>query len=180
MLDNVYGVLQGGVISPSLFKLYIDDMCQYLSGETGVTIGESPPFRRRPRPDVKNSIGLQRLIYRLDTYCHRWNMRLNILETKIMIFNENTEVSRDVNMFTFEAKHIQQGDSYELLILMNWYTRFGLCSYTWLSTPRHYKLVTITIKSCATNYMYTRIFWYHRLNNAFSLIDTEHICSTKH
>ena len=41
MFDNVYGVLQGGVISPSLFKLYIDDMCQYFSGETGVTIGET-------------------------------------------------------------------------------------------------------------------------------------------
>ena len=42
-------------------------------------------------------------------------MRLNILKTKIMIFNENTEVSRDVNKFIFEAKHIEQVDSYKYL-----------------------------------------------------------------
>ena len=36
---------------------------------------------------------------------------IHILKTKIMIFNEKTQVSRDVNMFTFEAKHIEQVDS---------------------------------------------------------------------
>ena len=39
MFDNICGVLQGGVISPSLFKLYIVDMCQYLGDSTGVTVG---------------------------------------------------------------------------------------------------------------------------------------------
>ena len=41
MFDDVYGVLQGGVISPSLFKFYIDDMCQYLHDISGVTIGNT-------------------------------------------------------------------------------------------------------------------------------------------
>ena len=58
MFDNIYGVLQGGVISPSLFKLYIDDLCQYLGGSTGVTVGgtlvKPLAFRRRPRADVGN------------------------------------------------------------------------------------------------------------------------------
>ena len=117
--DNVYGVLQGGVISPSLFKLYIDDMCQYFSGETGVTIGETLVNHIIFADDLvlmsETSTGLQRLIYRLETYCRRWHMRLNVLKTKIMIFNENTEVSRDVNMFIFEAKHIEQVESYKYL-----------------------------------------------------------------
>ena len=122
MFDNVYGVLQGGIISPSLFKLYIDDMCQYLSGETGVTIGETVVNRLIFADDLvlmsETSTGLQRLIYGLETYCRRWHMRLNILKTKIMILNENTEVSRDVNMFTFEAKHIEQVDSYKYLAVI--------------------------------------------------------------
>ena len=42
-------------------------------------------------------------------------MPLSILKAKIMIFHENTEVSRDVNMFTFEAQHIEQVDSYKYL-----------------------------------------------------------------
>ena len=41
MFDTVYGVPKGSVISQSLFKLYIDDMCQGLSNEMGAHIGET-------------------------------------------------------------------------------------------------------------------------------------------
>ena len=40
-LGNVYGVLQGGVISPSHSKFYIDDMCQYFHDISSVTIGNT-------------------------------------------------------------------------------------------------------------------------------------------
>ena len=41
MFDKVYGVLQGGVINPSLFKFYIGDMCQYFHDISGVTTGNT-------------------------------------------------------------------------------------------------------------------------------------------
>ena len=50
-----------------------------------------------------------------------------------------------------------------------------IIKYTWLPTPRYYKLVTITIKPGAASYMYMLIFWYQRPSNAFSLIDREHM-----
>ena len=78
MFDNIYGVLQGGVISSSLFKLYIDDMCQYLGGSTGVTGGGILIYHLLFADDIvlmsETSIGLQRLIHKLEIYRHRWHI----------------------------------------------------------------------------------------------------------
>ena len=119
MFDNIYGVLQGGVISPSLFKLYIDDMCQYLGDSTGVTVGGTLINHLLFADDLvlmsETSIGLQCLIHKLEIYCHRWHMSLNIFKTKVMVFNEGSQICRDVANFTFEGKYIEQVDSYKYL-----------------------------------------------------------------
>ena len=112
MFDNIYGVLQGGVISPSLFKLYIDDMCQYLGDSTGVTVGGTLINHLLFADDLvlmsETSIGLQRLIHKLEIYCHRWHMSLNIFKTKVMVFNEGSQICRDLANFTFEGKYINK------------------------------------------------------------------------
>ena len=41
LFENRYGMLQGGVISPSLFKLYIEDMRDYFGDVTGVNVGDT-------------------------------------------------------------------------------------------------------------------------------------------
>ena len=119
MFDNIYGVLQGVVMSRSLFKLYIDDMCQYLGDSTGVTVGGTLINHLLFADDLvlmsETSIGLQRLIHKLEIYCHRWHMSLNILKTKVMVFNEGSQICRDVANFTFEGKYIEQVDSYKYL-----------------------------------------------------------------
>ena len=119
MFDNIYGVLQGGVISPSLFKLYIDDMCQYLGDSTGVTVGGTLINHLLFADDLalmsETSIGLQRLLHKLEIYCHRWHMSLNIFKTKVMVLNEGSQICRDVANFTFEGKYIEQVDSYKYL-----------------------------------------------------------------
>ena len=122
MFDNIYGVLQGGVISPSLFKLYIDDMCQYLGDSTGVTVGGTLINHLLFADDLvlmsETSIGLQRVIHKLEIYCHRWHMSLNIFKTKVIVFNEGSQMCRDVANFTFEGKYIEQVDSYKYLGLI--------------------------------------------------------------
>ena len=122
MFDNIYGVLQGGVISPSLFKLYIDDMCQYLGDSMGVTVGGTLINHLLFADDLglmsETSIGLQRVIHKLEIYCHRWHMSLNIFKTKVIVFNEGSQMCRDVANFTFEGKYIEQVDSYKYLGLI--------------------------------------------------------------
>ena len=39
IIDNIHGVLQGGVLSPALFKIFIEDLPQYLDSEMGVEMG---------------------------------------------------------------------------------------------------------------------------------------------
>ena len=119
MFDNVYGVLQGGVISPSLFKLYIDDMCQYFHDISGVTIGNTSINHLNFADDLvlisETSTGLQTFVNDLERYCRRWHLSLDISKTKIMIFNEKYEVCRDVMRFSFEGNPIEQADSYKYL-----------------------------------------------------------------
>ena len=35
---NMHGVLQGGVISPTLFKIFLEDLCLYLDPENGIMV----------------------------------------------------------------------------------------------------------------------------------------------
>ena len=49
----------------------------------------------------ETSFGFQRLLNRLETYCHRWNLILNTTKTKITIFNKMYCVCQDVNAFIY-------------------------------------------------------------------------------
>ena len=40
-LDSTHGVLQGGILSPKLFNLYLSDMNEYFDQRHGVTINEN-------------------------------------------------------------------------------------------------------------------------------------------
>ena len=75
MFDNVYSVLQDGVIIISLFKLYIDGMCQYFHDISGVTIGNTSINHLLLADDLvlmsETSTGLQRLVNDLERYCRR-------------------------------------------------------------------------------------------------------------
>ena len=39
MFENMYWVLQGGVLSPNLFNSFLEDLPAYLNIEMGVSIG---------------------------------------------------------------------------------------------------------------------------------------------
>ena len=94
-------------------------MCQYLGDSTGLTVGGTLINHLLFADDLvlmsETSIGLQRLIHKLEIYCHRWHMSLNIFKTKVMVFNEGSQICRDVANFTFEGKYIEQVDSYKYL-----------------------------------------------------------------
>ena len=39
IFENIYGVLQGGVLSPNLFNRFLEDLPDYLNAEKGIYIG---------------------------------------------------------------------------------------------------------------------------------------------
>ena len=41
IFENLYGVLQGGVLSPNFFNIFLEDLPDYLSSEKGVYISHT-------------------------------------------------------------------------------------------------------------------------------------------
>ena len=119
LFENTYGVLQGGVISPSLFKLYIEDMGVYFGDVAGVNMVDTNTNHFLQADDLilisETRTGLQSLLYRLELYCRRWHLILIVMKTKIMIYNQKYEVVREFDDFTFEGQSIDQIGSYEYL-----------------------------------------------------------------
>ena len=122
LFRNTYGVRQGGVISPSLFKLYIEDMQEYFGDVTGVDVGGTRVSHLLQADDLvlmsETRTGLQSLFNRLELYCRRWHLILNVVKTKTMIFNEKYEIVKGVGSFTFENKCVNQVNSYKYLGVM--------------------------------------------------------------
>ena len=105
LFRNTCGVLQCGVISPWLFRLYIEDMQEYFCDVAGVVIGEKPVNHLLQIDDLAllsvTGTGLQSLPSRLELYCRRWHFIPNVNKTKAMIFNEKFEVVGGVGSFSF-------------------------------------------------------------------------------
>ena len=92
LFENTCGVLQGGTISPTLFKAYIEDMQLYFAGVPEVSIGGLNINHLLQADDLilisETSSGLQRLLDKLSKYCRRWHLLLNVIKTKIIIFDK--------------------------------------------------------------------------------------------
>ena len=44
----------------------------------------------------KSSNGLQNMLDKLNIYCKRWNLKLNVEETKVMIFGKGRKTIADI------------------------------------------------------------------------------------
>ena len=61
------------------------------------------------------SSGLQRLLNRLLTYCHRWHLILITNETRVTIFNKKYRACQNIEKFTFDVSVIDECDNYKYL-----------------------------------------------------------------
>ena len=91
LFDNMYGVLQGGTVSPTLFNTYVDDMQTAFDGVSGVKNGNMTINHLLQADDLipisETSVGLQKLLARLEKYCRRWHILLNVAKTKTIMWN---------------------------------------------------------------------------------------------
>ena len=150
LFRNTYGVLQGGVIGPSSFTLYIEDMREYFGDVAGVRIGDTNINHLLQADDLiiffETGAGLQNLLQRLELYCRRWHLILNTDKTKAMIFNAKYEILRELNNYTFEKQVIDQVSSYKYLgvIVSNQGDRFSE-HYSYLKDKTLHAIVAANI-----------------------------------
>ena len=87
------GVKQGCVLSPTLFSLYINDMVHIFNDNCDpVTIDEHQVSCLLYADDLvvvsESETGLKNALGKLEKYCEKWNLEVNMNKTKIMIFNK--------------------------------------------------------------------------------------------
>ena len=91
LFENAYGVLHGGVLSPTLFELILDDMTGYLNRNNGVGIGNIKFNYLLFTDDLvllkESPSGLQNLINGVEKFCSQWHMLVNLRKTKVVLFN---------------------------------------------------------------------------------------------
>ena len=92
IFENVNGVLQVGVMSPTLFNLFVEDLSSYLDNSKGVTIGDRKIDHLFFADDLfllsETNTGLQSLINSLEIFCSQWHMVVNLTKTKVMVFHK--------------------------------------------------------------------------------------------
>ena len=62
----------------------------------------------------KSAKGLQTLLCRLEDFCNKWNLKVNINKTKIIIFNKAGRVLKGYN-FTYENILLEHVNEYKYL-----------------------------------------------------------------
>ena len=88
------GVLQGCMLSPLLFSLFINDVIEYLNIESihapqinGVQI-QALLYADDLVLLSTTKVGLQHLLDRLCQYCKLWLMQVNVSKTKVMVYKK--------------------------------------------------------------------------------------------
>ena len=106
LLENTMGVNQGGILSPFLFRKYLQDMSQDFKDEDGIKLGCEIIMYLLWADDLvlmsETVEGLQRQINRLSQYCSRNQLIVNTLKTKVMVFGRKPGILH----FSFENSPI--------------------------------------------------------------------------
>ncbi len=91
--EEMLGVAQGGVLSPYLFVSFLKDMSKLFSSMYGVKIDETLTLCYLLWADdlvlfSNTAEGLQDHLDKLHQYCAKWQLIVNNLKTKVLIFNK--------------------------------------------------------------------------------------------
>ena len=102
--ENLYGVLQGEVISPTLFNAFLEDLPDYLDLTCGVSMNNIVITHLLHADDLilisETPEGLQRLIDGLHEFCKQWHMIVNLMKTNVCVFNRRaSKLARQPKFF---------------------------------------------------------------------------------
>ena len=116
-LSNLHGVLQGGVLSPTLFNLFVTDLGEYLDAGNGISVGDIIILYLLFADDLllvsPTSTGLQSLIRGLEFFCKQWEIEVNLVKTKCTVFNRKYVLEQDVKRFVYNDSTVEETDEYK-------------------------------------------------------------------
>ena len=120
-IDITEGVLQGEILSPLLFNLYISEVEKTLrnSEGVGVNISTTEQLHMLAYADdmvilSESAYGMKRKIEALEIYFKDLSLSVNIDKTKILIFQRGGRISRNVH-FSYNGKAIDIVKNYTYL-----------------------------------------------------------------
>ena len=114
------GVKQGCMLSPTLFNIYLSDLPEMLNmaSATDVLLKDRPTNCLLYADDLvifsKSSTGLQAILNKLEAFCEKAGLSVNLEKTKVMIFN-NSGKSLNNYSFRYGVNKLENAKSYKYL-----------------------------------------------------------------
>ena len=117
---NLRGMLQGGVISPTLFKFFLHDLGEYLDTTKGIRVGDIQISHLFFADDLifvsGKTPGLQKwMVTGLQEFSKQWHMEVNLWKTRISTFNTKYQIGNYVRKFYYFNNEIGEANDYEYL-----------------------------------------------------------------
>ena len=113
------GVKQGCILSPTLFAIYMNDLVDNFDDSCDpVELNSTKVSCLMYADDIvllsNSAVGLQNLLNKLEQFCDRWNLVVNVQKTKIMIFNKTGRLMKHMP-FIYKNYHIELVNEYKYL-----------------------------------------------------------------
>ncbi len=111
------GIKQGDNLSPTLFNIFIDDVCSYINNRSQVLLNGECVNSLLYADDLliiaKSPKQLQQSLDKLDEYCKIWKLQVNTQKTKIVVFRNRKATGE--HKFTLSNQPVEVVDSFTYL-----------------------------------------------------------------